>query len=321
METFLAAVLKTRLRSVGAVVAILGIVLLTSALLPPFQFKKSTAVSIPSGVSIREAAALLAEEHVIRSPFFFTFLIQTFGGERGVSSGTYHFERAPAVFEVAYRTNRGLTGAPLVKVTLPEGSTSRDIALRIKEVLPEFDADRFRVLARPHEGYLFPETYFFAEGVRPEEVIATMRTEFDQRTALLQEEVASFGRSFDEVVVMASLLEKEARRYETKQVVAGILWKRLEQDIPLQVDAVFGYILDTDTFSPTFAQLEIESPYNTYTNRGLPPGAIANPGIESLRAAVNPTESPYFFYLTGADGTMHYAETFDEHVANRRYLR
>jgi UPF0755 protein len=103
--------------------------------------------------------------------------------------------------------------------------------------------------------------------------------------------------------------------------VAGILWKRIEIGMPLQVDAVFGFIYGKPTFSPTFDELEVDSPYNTYKNKGLPPGPIGNPGLDSIRAALEPVSSPYLYYLTGVDGTMHYSRTFEQHVANRRFLR
>jgi UPF0755 protein len=105
------------------------------------------------------------------------------------------------------------------------------------------------------------------------------------------------------------------------KMVSGILWRRISIGIALQVDAVFGYILDKPTYSPSLDDLKINSPYNTYTNRGLPPGAIGNPGLDAIEAAISPTQSKYLYYLTGKDGTMHYATTFDQHVANRKYLR
>lgn len=321
MEAFFTALFQTRVRRALAILGVLSISALTLVVLPPFQFPPEARISIPRGVSVREAAVLLHDADLVRSPLFFTLLIQMFGADRGVSHGVYHFERALSVFEVAYRVNRGLTGAALVRVTVPEGATTRDIADILETALPEFDHERFRELSRAHEGYLYPETYFFAEDVTPEEVVRTMRTEFERAVGELELLRAREGRALSDVVIMASLLEKEARLYETKQIVAGILWKRLELDMPLQVDAVFGYIFETDTFNPSFSQLEVDSPYNTYTNRGLPPGPIANPGIESLRAALSPIETEYLFYLTGSDGTMHYAATFEDHVKNRQFLR
>ena len=149
-----------------------------------------------------------------------------------------------------------------------------------------------------------------------------MESEFEKQITVLKEDIVAFGVPLSEVVTMASLLEKEARQYETRQIISGILWKRIKIGMPLQVDAVFGYIFGIDTFSPTFDELvTTDSPYNTYKNKGLPPGPIANPGLESLKAAVNPVETPYFYYLTGFDGEMHYGRTLDEHVENRRFLK
>ena len=116
---------------------------------------------------------------------------------------------------------------------------------------------------------------------------------------------------------MASLIEKEADTAEDRRIVSGILWNRIDADMPLQVDAVFGYILDRSGYAPTGSDLEIDSPYNTYENRGLPPGPIANPGLDALTAALHPAATEYFYYLTGRDGLMYYAETFEEHKRNR----
>lgn len=306
----------------ASVISALALFLIASLfVLPPFGHAESERVTIPEGTPVSEAARTLEEARVIRSSALFTLLVRTFGGARGVSAGTYVFDKPLPLFAVLRRVSAGDTGAPLVKVTIPEGATVRDIARLIAEASSGFDEAAFVALAGREEGYLFPETYFFPSGVTPEAALAAMRAEFDARITELEGDISVSGKSLRDVVIMASLLEKEARKFETRRTVAGILWKRLELGMPLQVDAVFGYILGTDTFSPTFDQLKLDSPYNTYTHVGLPPGPIGNPGIDSLKAALNPNESPYFFYLTGADGTMHYAKTFDEHVANRRYLK
>ena len=105
---------------------------------------------------------------------------------------------------------------------------------------------------------------------------------------------------------------------ESKRVVAGILKNRLKLDMPLQVDAVFGYIFGRGTYSPSYADLAVDSPYNTYTHKGLPPGPISNPGLDSLEAAANPAKTDYLYYLTGKDGLMHYATTHAGHQANRK---
>lgn len=298
---------------------ILGIVLLTSFVLPPFS-KAPEMVTVSSGSSVDTVARLLEENNIIRSADFFSLVVR-FWYRSHVVAGVYDFKERPSVFGVAARLSSGDTGVPLIKVTIPEGVSAREIALILTKSLPNFDGQAFLVLAKNEEGYLFPETYLFSADISPEGVVRAMREEFQKQTAPLQAEVDAFGVSLADVVIMASLLEKEARLYETRQKVAGILWKRLKIGMPLQTDAVFGYILERDTFSPTLDDLQFDSPYNTYLYAGLPIGPIGNPGLEALRAAVNPIQTPYLYYLTGKDGTMHYAETFDEHVANRRFLR
>ena len=120
---------------------------------------------------------------------------------------------------------------------------------------------------------------------------------------------------------MASILQKEVRQPDTMKMVSGILWKRLSIGMALQVDAVFGYIFNKPTYSPSLDDLAVDSLYNTYKYRGLPPGPISNPGLDAIEAALTPTPSKYLYYLTGKDGTMHYATTFEQHIDNRKYLR
>lgn len=321
MTSFTDFFISTNRRRLYSVVGVLVVTFLTVAVIPPTSFPRGGVVTIPEGSSVLAVGEVLEKSHVIRSSTVYTALVTLFAGST-VRAGTYGFDRPVSIFHVAYRTIQGDTGLPLVKITLPEGSTVRDIARILSESLSNFDEEGFIEKAHSHEGYLYPETYLFTDGVAPETVIGAMRAEFDKVILTLQEEIEMYGAPLHEVVTMASLLEKEARLYETKQIVAGILWKRLEINMPLQVDAVFGYIYGVDTFSPTFDQLTAtDSPYNTYKNKGLPPGPIANPGLESLKAAVNPIETPYLYYLTGHDGRMHYGRTFEEHVANRKFLR
>ena len=195
--------------------------------------------------------------------------------------------------------------------------TSWEMGDALAAVLPDFSADAFTQLAKPHEGYLFPDTYFFDPGTTPEEAVARLRATFDTKTEALRNELATRALELDRIVIMASLIEKEADTEEGRRVVSGILWNRIEAGMPLQVDAVFGYILERSGYAPTGDDLEIDSPYNTYLNRGLPPGPIANPGLASLDAALNPATTDYFYYLTGRDGEMYYAEGFEGHKRNR----
>jgi UPF0755 protein len=116
---------------------------------------------------------------------------------------------------------------------------------------------------------------------------------------------------------MASLVEEEARTLETRRTIAGILWKRLKLGMPLQVDAVFPYIIGKNTYELSIGDLALDSPYNTYKYAGLPPAPITNPGLDAMLAAVTPTDSPYLYYLSDRNGKMHYARTHDGHLANK----
>lgn len=305
----------------GLIVLFLFSLLTLFFIAPTTAYPLGSVVHIESGMTVQGAATLLKEKNIIRSESAFTLFVRLFNGRGGVLEGSYALGVPENAVVLAYRFSNGKSGLLPVKVTVPEGSTSREIATIVKVALDDFDALRFEELAKKEEGYLFPDTYFFIPGTPPETVIAVMRSTFDEKIAPFLPAIESFGRPLSDVIVMASLLEKEARQTDTRRTVAGILWKRMENDFPLQVDAVFGYILATSTFSPTFEQLEIDSPYNTYKNLGLPPGPIANPGLDAIEAAITPIKTPYFYYLTGADGNMYYAKTFDEHIANRSKLR
>lgn len=273
---------------------------------PPSPYPE-VILKVEPGQSVQSVARELKESGVVRSPRAFSVFARLFGG---VQAGWYGLAEPETVISLALRFARGDTELDALTVVIPEGSTVREISTRLGVELP-----------RSEEGYLFPDTYAFLPGTSPEVIVERMRARYEEQVGPLRDAIRASGRGEEEIVIMASILEKEARLTETRRIVAGILWKRLDMGMPLQVDAVFGYIHDTETYNPTFKDLEVDSPYNTYKYRGLPPGPINNPGVDALKAALNPTKSPYLYYLTGKDGTMHYARTFDEHVANRKYLR
>lgn len=209
-----------------------------------------------------------------------------------------------------------------VRITFPEGFTTREMALEVNKTFPTLSTTTFRLAASPYEGYLFPDTYIFSALVSTTTIITTLRENFNAKIAPLKDDVARSGHSLEEIVIMASLLEKEARTDESRRIVAGILWNRLKLGMPLQVDAVFGYIFGRDTYSPSAQDLKTESPYNLYLHTGLPPGPINNPGLHTLNAALHPATTTYLYYLTGSDNLMHYATTHAGHQANRaKYLK
>ncbi|MCI0597898.1 endolytic transglycosylase MltG [Candidatus Parcubacteria bacterium] len=286
-------------------------------LLPPFGFPTGTTITITEEATFRETARMLEEQNVIRSALVFEVIARVGRADKDIQAGRYLFLEPVGLSTVVYRLANGISGIPTVSVTFPEGVTARQMAFILKEALPEFDADTFITEALPYEGYLFPDTYKIEIDATPTEVIEQMTGTFSQKFGTLTFSRITSGRSPRDIVIMASLIEREARGLEDGRVISGILWNRIDAGHPLQVDAVFGYIKETATYSPSLADLEIDSPYNTYQNKGLPPGPISNPGLDSLKAALDPANTDYFYYLTGRDGEMRYAITFEEHKQNR----
>jgi len=312
---------------VGLVAAILLalVLIFTVFFRRPAGFPERVLVTIPAGATLNQTADLLVRERVISSPFIFKSLVLIFAPRSGVKAGDYYFEKPLGVFSTARRLAGGRFGLTPIRVTVPEGSSNKEIA----EILSRrfggfdrFDRDEFLAAANEKEGYLFPDTYFFFPNVKPLNIVEVMEDNFFKKIAALEEEIRFLGRPLKEVVIMASLLEEEARSDETRRVIAGILWKRLAIGMPLQVDAVFPYINGKNTFELTTDDLSLDSPYNTYRFAGFPPGPITNPGLSSIKAAVNPIKTPYLYYLSDRQGNMHYALTLNEHAANKnRYLR
>lgn len=287
---------------------------------PPFPYPAGALISVPPGATAREAGEALYNAGAVHSVEAFIAVTKLFG-DSGVRAGAYLLDSPENVFELSYRLTHGVSKLQETKVTVPEGLSSREIGLTLAKTLPGFNTLQFQELGKPLEGYLFPDTYFFLPGDTPETVIKKMHDTYAQKIAPLQDAIAASGHTEEEIITMASILEEEATDTDSRKIVSGILWKRIKARIPLQVDAVFGYILEKSGYAPSSADLKIDSPYNTYLHQGLPPGPISNPGLDAITAALEPTATPYLYYLTGSDGVMYYAKTFEEHIANQKHLK
>ncbi len=287
----------------------------------PSDFPVGSSVSIAKGATISSASLLLAEKHIVRSPFWFKVWSVLLGEGTGVKAGEYNLSEALPVFSVAHNFTAGIQNLATVNVTVPEGLNNRQIFSVLTKKLTHLNRERFLALAKTKEGYLFPDTYTFVQNATEGEVFAEMEQNFTKRTTELRDRIAVFGKSLHEVITMASLVEGEARTEKTRQEVAGVLWRRLAIGMPLQVDAVFPYILGKNTFEVTTDDLKVDSPYNTYKYAGLPPGPVNNPSLASILATITPTDGKYLYYLSDKDGQMHYAVTHEEHLKNRaKYL-
>lgn len=288
----------------------------------PGNFPRNSLITIPAGSSAQSFGRILAENHYIRSEFLFRAFAHLTGFDHRLDTGAYAFTKPESLPVMLWRIEKGEHGIAPIRVTITEGMTRFDIAATLDAALPGFDSNAFLSESSTSEGYLFPETYFFMPGDAPDTIVSRLTAQFASSTASIASDIAASKHSEHDIVIMASILEREARTPEDMRVVAGILWNRIKNGMPLQVDAAFGYAHEENGYTPTAADLGSDSPYNTYRNRGLPPTAISNPGLAALTAAANPATTTYVYYLTGTDGKMHYAVTFDQHKANKaKYLK
>lgn len=295
------------------------LILVYAVIAPPERLhEQGVSVRVERGAVIGDIAEKFGEAGVVKYPLVLETLVRATGRSTHIQAGLYHFAEPKTTLTVAYRLLTGTYGLPPARLTFIEGETARHLAEKVANVLPDIDAEQVRVLAEPEEGYLFPDTYFFPPSTDARDVVSTMRDNFDKHVDPLLDEIRASGHSLADIITMASIIEREAHDPEDRRLISGILWNRIERGMPLQVDAVFGYIFDRNTYSPSFDDLEVDSPYNTYRNKGLPPGPISNPGLDSIDAALHPTDTAYLYYLTGTDGLMHYATTYNGHKVNQR---
>lgn len=274
---------------------LIGIVLFVISFFPttpPFSFPSGSIVTIPEGVGLYLLAERLREEKVIRSPFWFRMVTIILGGERDMKAGQYLMSGPQNVFFIAWRVFHGDYDIEAVKLTIPEGFTVEKISALFGDKFVFFDHADF--VERAPEGYLFPDTYFVPVTATASSTIKLFRDNFTRKTSKIVLEIEPSGRTLEEIIIMASLLEAEAKTKEDREMASDILWKRLKLGMPLQVDAEMS----------------------TYEFIGLPENPINNPGLVSIEAAVHPTTTPYLYFLSGKDGKMHYAKTFDEHKKN-----
>jgi len=303
---------------------------------------------IEKGQGFNDIGSILRQSGLIRSKFWFNAFVLLSGRHAKLQAGAYELSSDNTIAKIVKKISKG--NVLEEKITILEGWNAHDVANYLeqkqifsqddflaavksgdKETQDVFNSDSFLMFdflngngrVAGLEGFLFPDTYEFAFGSSISDVLREMLANFKIKIDdELRSEIKRQGRSLYEVLIMASLLEKEVRTYSDKQMVAGILWKRLQTDWPLQVDATINYALGKPAAKLSLNDLQFNSPYNTYRNKGLPPGPICNPGIESIRAAVYYEENPYWYYLSAPDGETIYSATFEQHkAAKQMYLK
>lgn len=288
----------------------------------PSQVAKNIIVDIPSGSSVRSIGAMLERAEIIRSKEIFIVLARVKNIETTLPSGIFQFAMPMNVFAIINQMSTNTRGISEVKVTIPEGISNTQMAEIFSKNFPSITRDEFVIASKGSEGYLFPDTYFFYINATTGPVISSLLDNFSTRTKGLRIEADAQKKNWSDIVILASLIEEEAATKEDKKIISGILWGRLERGMRLQLDASFAYLMGKQSSDLTLDDLALDSPYNTYRYKGLPPTPISNPGLESLDAALHPTLTDYVYYLSDKEGVMHYARTFEEHKFNKaKYLR
>lgn len=283
---------------------------------------------ITRGSSAETIGRNLKEANLIKNPFAFKLYLQATRLVTKLPPGQFKIPKNLTLSEVV---DLLLEGPVELWVTIPEGLRREQYPKLIAESLglsaaraQEFE-ESFLAESENLEGFLFPDTYLFPPDVTAAQVVSVLKNTFDKKFAPTAQELSSVGLSLGEVVTLASIIERETRNAKERPTVAGVYFNRLNAGWPLQADATIQYITgDAKDWwkPPTAVDKEIDSFYNTYKYRGLPPGPIANPSLTSLEAVMNPEDTDYWYYLHDSKGVIYFAKTLEEHNQNiRRYLR
>ncbi len=291
---------------------------------------------ITKGASASQIGNKLKEEGLIKSSLVFKIYVQVSGNSDKIQAGEYRLPTNLSLPELVATLLRG----PLeVWVTIPEGLRREEIVERFIQALSlvgeeaKMFQDKFLLISNNKEGFLFPDTYLFPKSASASAVVKKMLNTFDKRVdSQIERDLRNKDMGLNEMVILASIVERETGTETEKPIIAGILLKRLEENWPLQADAAVQYAVASAKCRMSNAKcdwwqlldkddLAISSGYNTYKFKGLPPSPIANPGLSSIKAVVYSQDSPYWFYLHDSQGGIHYARTIEEHDQNiRTYL-
>ncbi|MET3574692.1 endolytic transglycosylase MltG [Bhargavaea ullalensis] len=306
--------------------------------------EKVVEVEIPIGSNLESIARQLEKNGIIKNAKIFKYYAK-FNNEGDFQAGTYGLTQAMTPDELIESLKTGkVYRTPVFTFTVPEGLTLDQIS-KVVESKTDYTAEQFMELVQseefvnrmiemhpsiltdeiknehikfPLEGYLFPATYPVYEENPPLETLVMMMVDAtDQAVSPYAEALAEQEHSVHWLMTFASLLEKEATAETDRKAIASVFYNRMEQDMPLQTDPTVAYAHGEHLSKTMYSDLEIDDAYNTYKNKGLPPGPIANAGMSSIEAVLDPVKSDYLYFLADKDGNNHFAKTYEEHLKNR----
>ncbi len=287
---------------------------------------------ISKGESVSEIGLLLNEKNLIRDPFHFKVFVFISGVSKKIQAGGYYLTTSMSEKEISQALMKGTNDT---WTTIVEGLRTEQVGeFLIKSGYP-IDPNKWVTGTANMEGTLFPDSYLFPQGATQEAILKIINKNFQKKAVEnLKSGFENTNLTQNEVLTLASIVERETKTDADRKIVAGILLKRIDEDWPLQVDAAVQYAVGSKNCSIlkspcdwwkhdlTSNDLQIKSKYNTYLNKGLPPSPICNPGISAISAVLNPIKTDFWYYISGTDGVMHYAKTDVEHADNiAKYLK
>ncbi len=319
---------------VMAVLFLTTVFAVASLFRPPNDSSRIVRFEVPRHATVRTIAERLEAKRLVRHRFAFMLMARIMGESNSLKAGEYELQPRMSLLEIIDKLTRG--DATAVWFTVPEGYTVSQVGDSLSQQgmverhrflkLAASDGSRFDVgVEAPRsslEGYLFPDSYKFKKGVSEATIVSGMLRNFHSQVMEgLGEEIRANDLPLDKLVILASLIEREARVPEDRPLIAAVIRNRLKRKMLLQIDASVLYALGHHKVRVLFADLKIDSPYNTYKYLGLPPGPICSPGLDSLKAAVRPAKADYLYYVARADGRHIFSTTLTEHNANVKRVR
>ena len=300
----------------------------------PRTLSETVAIEIPAGQRVYQTLELLAQKQVIRNPFLAGVYLSITGRDGLLQAGDYTFSgritlssvldtltQTQRAAEVTLTFREGLTGQEMAQYLREQGHGAALTFVSAMQIIPLGKYPFLSTLSKGAslEGFLFPDTYRVFPNATASDIISGMLENFDHKfTQEMRDEIKRQKRTIFDVITLASIVEKEVANDDDRAVVAGIFYKRIEEGMRLESDATVNYVTGKGLAQPSFADTDVDSPYNTYAYRGIPPGPIYNPGLSSINAVIYYKKSPYLFFLTTKDEQTIFSKTYEEHLANKR---
>lgn len=279
--------------------------------------KREYQLIIERGDGVSKIAEKLEEKGLIKNSIFFKIFVKATGKSSNLQAGTYKFSPSESLSQIVNNLVAGKTED--IIITVAEGLRREEIAEILGNALGGKVKDEFLILTKNLEGRLFPDTYFVKRDANAQEIVKMMTDNFESKYKQI---LVKTNLSKDETITLASIIERETKNDEDRSLVAGILYKRLINNWPLEADATIQYVVGYVPFEKSWwkknlnaEDINIDSAFNTRRNIDLPPSPICNPGLSSIKEAASPTFSGYWFYLSDKQGNIHYSRTLEEHEA------